>query len=68
MTVAESSNRHVLPDEQELSAIGDLEVLDESAKPVAFKSLYSDGSSRHLIIFLRHYFCGVSVAEIESSN
>ena len=38
-------------------------VLDVDGKEQMFGSLYANeaGPSRHLIIFVRHFFCGVSV-------
>ena len=50
-----------LPSSLDLERIADLPVLDASGEKHSFKSLYSraDGSRRVLIIFIRHFFCGV---------
>ncbi|KAL8969115.1 MAG: hypothetical protein Q9183_002148 [Haloplaca sp. 2 TL-2023] len=51
-----------LPSRKDVNKVADLPVLDSSGKPHAFKTLYtpSDNSdtSRTLIIFIRHFFCG----------
>lgn len=51
-----------LPSKGELERVADLPILDSSGKSHAFKTLHSnpDRPSRVLIIFIRHFFCGVS--------
>lgn len=51
------------PSAATLRKIEDYVVLDREGKPHPFKSLYSgkDAASRVLIIFVRHFFCGVSL-------
>ena len=46
------------PSKAELQKVADLPVLDASGKSYTFKSLY-DGKRKLLIIFIRHFFCGV---------
>jgi hypothetical protein len=47
------------PDEKTLREAGELEVLDESGKAIAFSQLYNT-EGRRVIVFIRHFFCGVS--------
>lgn len=51
-----------LPSKEDLEKVADLPVLDVAGKPHPFSTLHSrpDGSTRTLIIFVRHFFCGVS--------
>ena len=51
-----------LPSTESLRSAEGYEVLDREGKPRPFKTLYSgsDSTSRVLIIFIRHFFCGVS--------
>lgn len=51
-----------LPSQKDLENVADLPVLDVDGQPHAFKTLHSsqDGPQRVLIIFIRHFFCGVS--------
>ncbi|KAL8702832.1 MAG: hypothetical protein Q9201_004000 [Fulgogasparrea decipioides] len=49
------------PSRTDLDTVAELPVLDANGKPHTFKSLYTstdDDSSRTLIIFIRHFFCG----------
>lgn len=49
------------PSRKTLEKVAELPVLDMNGKPHTFKSLYtpdSNESSRTLIIFIRHFFCG----------
>ena len=48
-----------LPSEQTLSEAGELMIKDEYGKEVPFKSLYEGKDGQRLIIFIRHFFCGV---------
>lgn len=54
------SNR--LPSKEDLGRAADMPVVDGSGKLHLFKSLHSspDSPMRVLIIFIRHFFCGVS--------
>ncbi len=55
-----------LPSKSTLEKIADLPVFDVNGKAVPFKSLYwSDSRERKkvMIIFIRHFFCGVSVVD-----
>ena len=50
------------PTKEHLEKVADLSVLDKDRKKYSFKSLYADndnGPRRVLIIFIRHFFCGV---------
>lgn len=51
-----------LPSTESLHAAETYEVLDREGKAHSFKSLYSapSSTSRVLLIFIRHFFCGVS--------
>jgi hypothetical protein len=50
-----------LPTPAELAKIGDLKVFDQNHKEYTFKEVVSgDGIERNLIIFVRHFVCGVS--------
>ena len=50
------------PTASDLVKCADLPVLDQNKTPRPFKSLYSGTKSteRTLVIFIRHFFCGVS--------
>ncbi len=54
----EVDTNHDLPTADSLREIDDLVVLDAEGKPHTFKSLYTS-APRVLIIFIRHFFCGV---------
>lgn len=54
----DASTQYALPDAGSLSQAGELQVLDEQGSKVPFKSLYT-GEGRSLIVFIRHFFCGV---------
>ena len=56
-----------LPTKKELERCADLPVLDLHNKPHTFKSLYSGerAARRVLVLFIRHFFCGVSNTEVE---
>ena len=52
-----------LPTRKELAKAGEIEVFDKDNKAHKFSSLYThtDGVARTcLVIFIRHFFCGVS--------
>lgn len=53
-----------LPTEQDMKKVEDLLILDAEGKSRPFKELYdaSGVAPRQLIIFIRHFFCGVSSA------
>lgn len=53
-----------LPSKADLEKAANLPVLDVSGKPHAFKTLLpsADKLNRVLIIFIRHFFCGVSAS------
>ena len=60
---------HNTPRRKDLERVAELPVLDKDGKPHAFKSLYgpiNNERSRTLIIFIRHFFCGVSITLCES--
>jgi hypothetical protein len=52
-----------IPTEQDLENVGDLLVLDAQGQSRPFKELYNAPhiAPRQLIIFIRHFFCGVSL-------
>lgn len=51
-----------LPTEKDLKKVEDLLILDAQGKSRPFRELYdaSGVAPRQLIIFIRHFFCGVS--------
>jgi hypothetical protein len=51
-----------LPTQKDLQKVGDLLVLDAQGQSRPFKELYDAPhvAPRQLIIFIRHFFCGVS--------
>ena len=51
-----------LPSEKELKGVAELPVLDAQNRSRPFKSLFAadQGGRRVLILFIRHFFCGVS--------
>ena len=51
-----------IPSKSDLEKCADLPILDVNKKSLPFKSLYSSqkGGRRVLVIFIRHFFCGVS--------
>lgn len=55
----EQTGGHAKPDEKTLREAGELEVLDESGKAITFQQLYNT-ENRRVIVFIRHFFCGVS--------
>jgi hypothetical protein len=49
-----------IPTAAELEKIGQLPVQDEAGKSYKFSEIYGDLSAeRHLVTFVRHFFCGV---------
>jgi hypothetical protein len=59
-----------LPSEKELATAGDLLVLDSKGQSRPFKELYQgEGvAPRQLIIFIRHFFCGVCLSYSSSAS
>lgn len=53
---------HEIPSQEVLKSVEDMPLLDKDGKTVPFKTLYSgpNVTRRVLIIFIRHFFCGVS--------
>jgi hypothetical protein len=51
-----------LPSKEALDKAGEHMIQDENGNEIAFKTLYTDkpADERQLIIFVRHFFCGVS--------
>lgn len=53
------------PRRKDVERIAELPVLDQDGKPHTFQSLLGPANnnerSRTLIIFIRHFFCGVSI-------
>lgn len=52
-------DNYALHDASTLQEAGELQLKDENGKEVPFKSLYEGQPGRQLIIFIRHFFCGV---------
>ena len=53
-----------IPTEKDLSTVADFLILDAQGKSRPFKDLYQAPhvASRQLVIFIRHFFCGVSTS------
>lgn len=51
-----------LPSDATLAKVADYVLLDKHGKTHTFKSLYNspNGARRVLVVFIRHFFCGVS--------
>ena len=58
---AQPRDNYTPPSADVLQQAGDLKIKDESGNGIAFKSLYEGQSGRQLIIFIRHFFCGVRI-------
>ncbi len=49
-----------IPTTSDLEKIDELQVRDAEGKSLKFREVYDDSSAeRHLVIFIRHFFCGV---------
>ncbi|KAK1009652.1 hypothetical protein LTR91_002792 [Friedmanniomyces endolithicus] len=55
-----NNNDYTLPSPDTLRQPGEQSILDERGNKILFKSLYAptEGVTRHLIIFIRHFSCG----------
>jgi hypothetical protein len=53
--------QYKLPSEEVVKQAGEVTIYDAAAKPMLFKSLYSSNGRRKrvMVIFVRHFFCGV---------
>ena len=51
---------YALPDAKIPQAAGELKIKDENDHEITFKSLYEGKEGRQLIVFVRHFYCGVS--------
>lgn len=56
---SQSQDNYSIHDAKTLREAGELKLKDEKGKELPFKSLYEGQSGRQLIIFIRHFFCGV---------
>lgn len=59
-----------IPTEKDLENVGDLLVLDANGASRPFKDLYKapNVAPKQLIIFIRHFFCGVSIAMLTRAS
>lgn len=59
--VGDVNTNNEIPGQELLKSVEDMRLFDKECKPVSFKSLYSgpNVARRVLIIFIRHFFCGV---------
>lgn len=60
---------NVPPKKATLDKTANLPVLDQNKKSHSFKSLYADnenGPRRVLVVFIRHFFCGVIVSTLQA--
>lgn len=53
------------PSQVDLRKVADLSIYTQDGKEEKFSSLYAQ-DGKHLIIFVRHFLCGVSVSPIEA--
>jgi hypothetical protein len=60
--MAQATESSSKPDQKTLQEAGELEVFDESGKAIAFDELYNT-EGRQVVVFIRHFFCGVSVQQ-----
>ena len=52
-----------LPNAKTLEEAGELKIKDEYGKEIQFKNLYANKQGQqNLIIFIRHFFCGVRLS------
>jgi len=60
--VGDIDTDNTIPSQALLRKVADVQVLDQDGKSRPFKSLYSGPmvARRVLVIFVRHFFCGVS--------
>ena len=56
-----------LPSQSDVQKVSALPVLDAAGESHTFKSLH-DGKRKVLIVFIRHFFCGVSAYDSETSS
>lgn len=56
---ASDQSHYDLPDIKVLEQAGELEIQDKDGKKIKFKSLYAEQGKKHVIVFVRHFFCGV---------
>ncbi len=52
-------SHYQLPDAQTLQEAGDMLIKDENGKELPLHSLYQNQPGRQLIVFIRHFYCGV---------
>jgi hypothetical protein len=49
-----------IPTTSDLEKFGELPIQNAEGKTLTFREIYGDSSAeRHLVIFIRHFFCGV---------
>ena len=53
---------------QTLKEAGELLITDEYGKSIPFKQLYEGKGGQQLIVFIRHFFCGVRWAPVLTSS
>lgn len=63
-TDEKKASHRELPDPKTLSEAGEVLIKDKDGNDVPFKSFYTDkpADERQLIVFVRHFHCGVSPA------
>ena len=66
----EVATNNELPSQETLRKVEDYVVLDSHGQPHPFKSLYSgrNAARRVLIVFVRHFFCGVGRFRVDSGQ
>lgn len=55
---------YILPSAKALKTAGEVQIQDEHGNSLPFKSLYegSKPGERQLVVWVRHFFCGVRVS------
>jgi hypothetical protein len=61
-------SHYKVPDAKTLKEAGELPIKDEKNAEIKFSALYTDKpGERQLIVFIRHFYCGVSIVLIQST-
>jgi hypothetical protein len=66
----EGLSNNKLPSEETIRKVEGYEVFDSKGEKHSFKSIYDgpDSTGRLLVIFIRHFFCGVSSPKAVTRN
>ena len=50
---------YILPSAQAVAAAGEVQILDEEGRKFALREVWENGKERVLVVWVRHFFCGV---------